>query len=293
MLSRKRNSSWFRVTAIIVLLAGLVFLISRLDFPGWMLRGLSGLIPQRPAEQYTPEEIRDLQSKIDNLQQQNTYLNELILEMQRSAGMTEIASTIPYDLIGAKVIYRDHARLFDTAIIDKGSYDGIEVDMPVVDSKGLVGRIVATTGAVSRISLLTSPDCSFGVIDQRSRDLGIIHGGEPIRWNTRNNPGDEVPPDILQLAYLSPSAQISVQDILITSGLSGITPPGLRVGEVVEIISREEEGSYDIRVRPYADFEHLEELSVVLYKENQIQDINQLLNITGPVGEPSVTNSSQ
>jgi cell shape-determining protein MreC len=83
---------------------------------------------------------------------------------------------------------------------------------------------------------------------------------------------------MLELEYLSPSAQISVQDILLTSGLSGITPPGLRVGEVVEIISRQEEGTYEIRVQPFADLDHLENVAVVIYEEQKLDEINALSN---------------
>jgi rod shape-determining protein MreC len=287
MFPRRKFSPWFRALAILVALVLVVVIVGRLDFPGWILRGLSSMIPAKQSAQYTPEEINALQAEKASLEQQNTYLNELVQELQRSAGMSEMSESIPYPLLNARVIYRDHARLFDTAIIDKGSFDGVEIDMPVVDSRGLVGRIVATTAAVSRVSLLTNPECSFGVIDQRSRDLGIVQGSEPVRWTPGSVDSESIPPDVLQLTYLSPSAQISVQDILITSGLSGITPAGLRVGEVVEIISREEQGTYSIRVRPFADFPHLENVAIVLFREENLADINRLMEEAGVPGSGS------
>jgi rod shape-determining protein MreC len=274
MYRRKNIPPIVWALGIIVVVLLVVLLIGRFDFPGWVLRGLSRLVPSRTNLQYTPEEVQNLKADMDSLKKQNTALNEMVLEYQRVDALSQVGEDIPAKLLDARVIYRDHARLFDTAIIDHGSSDGVEVEMPVVDSHGLVGRVVATTGAISRIVLLTNPDCSFGVIDQRSRDLGIVRGTSSLGWSSNSQgSADRTPLEMLDLEYLSPSAQINVQDLLITSGLSGITPKGIRVGEVVEIISREEEGRFEIRVRPFADFAHLENVAIVLYKE---QDIGRL-----------------
>ena len=273
MYRRKHIPTVVWALGIIAGVVLIVVLIGRLDFPGWVLRGLSGMVPAKPALQYTPEEVQSLKADVDSLKRQNTALNEMVLEYRRMEALSNVTEDIPAKLLDARVIYRDHARLFDTAIIDRGSSDGVEIEMPVVDSHGLVGRVVSTTAAISRVVLLTSPDCAVGVIDQRSRDLGIVRGSGASGWTFGSNAGSQVSPDTLDLEYLSPSAQINVQDLLITSGLSGITPKGIRVGEVVEIINREQEGRFEIHVRPYADFNHLENVAVVLFKE---QDFSKL-----------------
>jgi len=95
------------------------------------------------------------------------------------------------------------------------------------------------------------------------------------------------PPNMLELSYLSPSAEIRVQDVIVTSGLSGITPPGIRVGEVATIISLEEQGRFEIHVRPFADFEHLENVGVILYREEDRLELEDLIEETGgTVGSP-------
>jgi rod shape-determining protein MreC len=279
MYPRKRIPPLVWTLGIVVVVVVFALLIGRLGFLGWILRGLSGLVPSGPATQYTEQEIEDLKAQVGRLQQENAVLNQMIVENSQVEQLNGLDESLPYQLLNAHIIYRDHARLFDTALIDRGSYDGVKVEMPVMDAGGLVGRVVATTSAVSRIVLLTSPNCAFGVIDQRSRDLGIVRGTDPVRWTIgHRETEDGPPPDMLDLEYLSPSAQISVQDILLTSGLSGITPRGLRVGEVVEIIRRQEEGKYEIRVRPFADFDHLENVAVVLYSEQKLDEINELTN---------------
>jgi rod shape-determining protein MreC len=277
------------IGAVIVLIL-LVFIIGRLDFPGWVLRGLSHIVPEENRSAYTAEEVEELRNAVGSLEGENAVLRERIVRLQDTIDLVAADQGAANELLPAQVIYRDHAGIFATAIIDRGSADGVEVGMPVVDSKGLVGRVAAARAAISRIVLVSSPDCSFGIVDQRSRELGVVRGSDATRWDLSNNGDDgdiSVSPHVLELEYLSPSADIRVHDSLVTSGLSGITPNGIRVGEVVEIVTRTEEDVYDIRVRPYADLEHLQSVAVVLYTYEEPEDLEELVeDAGGEVGPP-------
>lgn len=288
MFSQKRVSPFLKVISIIILIILGLVLFNRLDFWGWLLRGIAAAFPANPRVQYSPEEIQALVDKVRSLEQQNAILQDTIIQSRQQDALESLRQSIPFETLPAKVIYRDHSKMFWTAIIDKGTHDGIKVNMPVMDSRGLVGRVVAARSAVSRIILLTSPECSFGVIDQRSGDIGIVRGSDTVAWRD-GNPGQSssnIPPNILEFIYLSPAAHINVQDVLVTNGLSGITPKNLRVGEVIEIINREDEGNFLIRVRPFADFEHLENVVVILYQNENIDEIKDLLNDTGFENNP-------
>lgn len=290
MYRRRRISPLFWTFGAVLVLILLIFIISRLDFPGWVIRGLSHLVPETGQSAYTPEEVEELRDRVGALEGENAVLRERIIRLQDTIDIIAADQGAGYELLPAQVIYRDHARIFATAIIDRGSVDGIRVGMPVVDSKGLVGRIAATRAAISRIVLVSSPDCSFGVIDQRSREIGVVRGSNATKWRLEINENGqeiEVPPHVLELEYLSPSADISVHDTLITSGLSGITPNGIKVGEVVEIISRAEQDVYDIRVQPFADLEHLQSVAVVLYTSESDGSLEELVEeIGGEMGPP-------
>jgi len=280
MYSRKRIHPAVRIIGVIAALALLILLLGRLDFPGWVLRVIGELIPSGRQPAYSPEEVKELRQKVGSLESENSLLREMVVNLQQGKELQSIGTLLGTEMLVAQVVYRDHSRIFATAIIDKGESDGVKAGMPVVDSHGLVGRIVSTRAAVSRIELITSPECSFGVIDQRSRELGIVRGSEAVRWRKGNGTGVEgesVEPNLLEMEYLSPSADISVKDPLVTSGLSGITPEGIRVGEVVEIITSEEQGWFDIGVKPYADLEHLETVAVVLFQEEERAQIEGLL----------------
>ena len=291
MYPRRRINPIALTGAIIVALAVIVLLVGLLDFPGWVLRGMESMFKSGKPSAYTSEEVEELRSRVGELSGENAYLHELVESLQDEASIESLRASLEYDLVTAKVIYRDHSRLFSTAIVNRGTADGVEVGMPVVDSQGIVGRIVATRAAVSRMVLISSPACSFGVIDQRSREIGVVRGSDNVQWDNRTNGGDSseaLAPDMLVLDYFSPSADISIHDTLVTSGLSGITPAGIRVGEVVEIISLPGQGSYDIHLRSFADLEHVETVGIVLYSEEIKSQMEELLDDTDSlIGPPA------
>lgn len=281
MFPRRRINPIAITIGIIGVLIAVVMLIGLLDFPGWVLRGVGSLFPAGKPAAYTAEEVEELRTRLGDLEGENAYLRELIAGLQDEAEIETIQFELGYDVLPAKIIYRDHSRMFQTAIIDRGSADGVEIGMPVTDSQGIIGRIVSTSAAVSRIVLVSSPDCSFGVIDQRSREIGVIRGSDSVQWEPGRIRQSGQKPYLLVLEYFSPSADIGIHDTLVTSGLSGITPPGIRVGEVVEIISHAEQGWFEISVMPFADLEHLEIVGIVLYEEELRSQVEGLLEETG------------
>ncbi len=276
-----------------MLITGVVLfflLLGWLDFFGWVLRGLAEVIPDKPDPEYTAEEVSGYRQLIGELESENAILREIITRQQNELGIVEGDLDVGFDLVTGQVIYHDHARLFETALINRGTIDGIQIGMPVIDTNGLVGRVVSTRTAVSRIELITSPECSIGVLDQRSRELGVTRGSNPIKWQRSDGlgfDGEPLPPDILELEYLSPTADISTGDVLVTSGLSGITPRGIRVGQVVDIYTVEEQDWYNIRIEPFSDLEHLDSIAVILFEEEHKDEVDSLLDesIFGPFQE--------
>jgi len=280
MYTRRKIHPALKFTAIVVVIIVAVILIGRLDFFGWVLRGLNSLVPSRPLPAYTDDEIVDFKARIGDLGAENAILREMVTDLRNRLEISETDEYAGLSVVQAEVIWRDHAGLYETVVINRGIADGINVGMPVVDSHGLVGRIIQARGAISKVELITSPDCAFGVIDQRSRELGITRGTNPVRWQREEGlgyDGNPVPPDILELEYLSPDADIRTDDVLITNGLSGITPEGLRVGQVDQIIQQEQDW-FEILVLPFADLDHLENVAVVLYDEDVFEEIESLLN---------------
>ena len=292
MYTRRKINPVLRVVMIVAAIVVAVVLIGRLDFFGWVLRGFNELVPSKPPPQYSEEQATDFKAQIGDLEAENAILREMVDDLRNRLNISANEAYSSFSVIEAEVIWRDHARLYKTAIINRGQADGVEVGMPVVDANGLVGRIVQARGAISRIELITSPDCSFGIVDQRSRAPGIVRGSETVKWQREDGMGFDdqaVPPNILELEYLSPSADIQTDDVLVTNGLSGITPGGIRVGQVDQIISMQEKDWYEIRVLPFADIDHLETVAVIIYSEKELAGTEDILNETGEIPETPET----
>ncbi|MDQ3986310.1 MAG: rod shape-determining protein MreC [Actinomycetota bacterium] len=138
-------------------------------------------------------------------------------------------------------------------IISKGSDDGIEEDMAVVDASagGLVGRTVGVTGDTATVLLLTDPDAAARAVVSNSKDAGLITG----------NGGDED----LSMELVNTDTRVSVGDKVVTSYYNkGIFPPSIPVGTVSSVEGDEAGLDQDIEVEPLVDFENLQTLTVLL-----------------------------
>lgn len=152
----------------------------------------------------------------------------------------------------AEVVGTSATADFRTLTIDRGTNDGVRTDMAVVSSAGAVGRVVMPTRSAAKVQLLVDRNAAAAVMVERSRAHGIAMGtGESV----------------LRLDYVSTTAEVARGDLVVTSGLDGIYPPGFLVGRVEDV--ERAGGTYrSIRIRPAVDFSALEQVLVVLAPPN-------------------------
>ncbi|MGH9162023.1 MAG: rod shape-determining protein MreC [Vicinamibacteraceae bacterium] len=152
--------------------------------------------------------------------------------------------------LAAQVIAGDPIQRPQTAIIDRGREDGLQMDMAVIAPHGIVGRIIEPLSLhTAKVQLITERNAGVGAILARTGAGGVVVGtaGDPL----------------LRLEYTSALADVRAGDLVITSGLDRIYPRGLVVGRV----ERAERGSglyREILVRPAVDFSALDAVLVVL-----------------------------
>ena len=142
---------------------------------------------------------------------------------------------------------------FRSFTINAGRNRGIDVDMPVINANGLVG-IVSEVGATwSKVTAIIDSDMSIPIMVERTRDGCMLRGVLDTASAVQK----------MELYYLpSDRTDLIPGDVVLTSGIGGVYPKGIRVGAVSEVMTSSGSGVNAI-VTPAVDFLHLEEVMVI------------------------------
>ncbi|HVG72621.1 MAG TPA: rod shape-determining protein MreC [Vicinamibacterales bacterium] len=185
------------------------------------------------------------------------------LEQERSTAqqtrtlqqLLDLRSATSFETVAAAVIGSGADPEFRTITIDKGTQDGLRADMAVMSPAGIVGRILMPTARAAKVQLIIDRDAAAGVMVERTRVAGIVTGvGNAEELGFRAG--------LIDLNYVPSSADVKRGDRVVTSGIDGIYPKGLPVGEIQS--AEREGGERRIRVKPSVDFAALEAVLVVL-----------------------------
>ena len=128
----------------------------------------------------------------------------------------------------ARVVGRDPANWWRTIRIDAGARDGVVTNSPVLAADGLVGRVSEVGFTHSQVVLLGDPDCRVSVmVEGPPNEHGVI---APVSASSMDS-------SLVDLTHLSRSSQLKAGQRVVTSGLGGIFPPGIVVGQIVDFRS--------------------------------------------------------
>lgn len=202
---------------------------------------VNGLIEVRSDNERLHLKLADVSTKL-------TELREAELENERLRAVLGFEPPAGYTLVPAKVVSVGGQPVPVSAVINVGTADSVSLDMPIINEQGLIGRIVSVTEDLATVQLLTDPLHRVAVRVQQSREMGII--------KYRLNEG-------MILDNLPVQGEVGDGDLVLTSGLGGIYPPGLVVGTVAELHKPEKAPFWSIKILPAADFNTLEELFVL------------------------------
>lgn len=197
----------------------------------------------------------ELKLRVQELEVEIKQKEDLSNENQRLKSLLELKEQSNYKVLAAQIIGRDASAWFDSSIINRGSLDGVKLNMPVVTNGGLVGRITAVSPLTAQVDLVTKDKSGLGgVIGElgSSNALGVISGTSKK--------------DLLEMRYVPGSIEVMVGDIVYTTGQDGIFPPGLRIGEIIEVQSGSATVTHQIFVRPSAELDSMQEVAVLLYE---------------------------
>jgi len=196
-----------------------------------------------------PEECDRLKGMLAKAEMEKSRYLESELACQRLRKLLEMKSEVPHRMLPAKVVGLDPSGWFKTILINRGTRDGVSKGMAVITSGGVVGRIIGASRRHAKVLLIVDRSSAIDGLVQRTRSRGIVEGetSESCRFK-----------------YIVRKADIKIEDTVISSGLDGLFPKGLRVGAISEI-SKPSSGLFqEVKVRPFVDFTKLEEVLVVL-----------------------------
>ncbi len=193
------------------------------------------------------QELSEARLSLQNAQQSTA-------ENARLRSLLNLKEQTGYDPIAARVIARDSSVWFNTITIDRGSASGIALNMPVVTGGGIVGRVIALSPWTAQVMMVTDEKAAAGAI------VGQL-GGSGALGSVRGL-GDN---GLIEMRYVSGLETVAVGDYILTTGQDGIYPPGLSVGEVVQVKQGTATQSHQILIKPGAKLDQLEEVAVLLY----------------------------
>ncbi len=220
----------------------------------------------------TSRENEELRRENDQLKLQITQLQSKALEAERLAELLKFRKSheqVP--MIGARVIGAGAGTASQTIDLDRGERDGIRRNMGVITPDGVVGKVVETYPDTAQVLLLTDRESGVGAMLADSRIQSPVGGtGEPL----------------LVMKYVANDDVVKAGERVVTSGMDRIFPKDLPVGTVADV--KPGNPFKQIRVRPAANLERLEEVIVLLTLQPlELKKENETANPPAAANAPS------
>ena len=201
----------------------------------------------------------ELLSQNDKLLRENQELKVRLIqateaerENERLRQMLNFQRVSPWKMQPAHVIARDPANWWRNVQINVGRRDGVREDLPVITVDGLVGRISEVGETRSQVVLIGDPNCRVSAVVHTNREQGVITAGATAMDSS-----------LVELWYLPGSTTLKPGQLVMTSGLGGIFPKGIPVGNIVDFRSVEYGLRTEARVKLLANLSLLEEVFVL------------------------------
>ncbi|PKO60963.1 MAG: rod shape-determining protein MreC [Betaproteobacteria bacterium HGW-Betaproteobacteria-18] len=172
--------------------------------------------------------------------QRAQQVEQLTLENTRLRALLEMRTRLNTPALAAQVLYDAADPYTRKVILDKGAQDAVAAGAPVLDEFGILGQVTRVYPLVSEVTLITDPNQAIPVLNARTGARGLAFGNASLRSGT------------LELRYLDANVDMAAGDLLTTSGVDGIYPPGLQVGRVLKIDRQADSAFARIAAEPIA-----------------------------------------
>ncbi len=174
---------------------------------------------------------------------------ELLSENNRLRTLLDFNQNSPHKLIAARLIGRDLFIDRATILINRGTHHGVQPNMAVITTKGVVGYVFRPSTFSSQILLLTDRSSFFDGMVERTRTLGFVEGGKHQKKC------------IFKLH--DRAENVAINDVIVTSGLDPMFPKGIPIGTVKKIFKKSYSASTQVLLDPIVDPYNLEEVFII------------------------------
>jgi rod shape-determining protein MreC len=194
------------------------------------------------------QDLNDLRAEVRRLRLNQQTYKEAMLENQRLREALSLKEREPMYVATTRVISRGFDRWSNTFVIDKGEEEGIGNDMAAVTHEGLLGKVIQVDRSFSKVLLLDDPRFSVAVRLEGGRSEAVLSGAGRRRCT---------------LKYVGVDTGVKPGEVVITSGLDGLFPHGVRAGTVYSVSTDERELFHEIEVIPFVDSHKVEEVTII------------------------------
>ena len=184
--------------------------------------------------------LKQLRQQLAEQRQRAQQNEQLVLENQRLRGILNLQERQWPGTLAAQVVYDAADPYTRKVVLDKGERQGVHLASPVIDEFGVIGQVTRVFPMSSEVTLITDRDHAIPVVNVRTGARGVAYGE-----TTRNA-------DALELRFMAANSDVTVGDMLTTSGVDGVYPAGLPVARVDKVERRTEAVFARIECMPIA-----------------------------------------
>lgn len=210
------------------------------------------------------EENARLKKEIATLTEENILLQQDKYELNSLRSLIDLSEQYgEYNKVGARIISREAGNWFSTFIVDKGTEDGLSIDMNVLAGGGLVGRITSVGPNWAKITSIISDNNNVSGMTLSTEDNLIVSGDLK-----------KMADGYITFRQLVDSRNlVTVGDKVVTSNISDKYLPNILIGYISAIEKDSNNLTKSGLITPAVDFEHLEEVLIITDKKQSVSDI--------------------
>ncbi|MEY4059406.1 MAG: hypothetical protein RL551_645 [Pseudomonadota bacterium] len=194
------------------------------------------------------QEMKVRQAELSLLANQSEFL---LIENQNLRQLIDLQNQVPYKTLSVEILFNPPNPISQRIVINRGSADGLKQGSPIANDSGILGQVVRLYNNSAEVSLLEDRDFAVPVQVARNGLRAAVFGAG------RGNP--------LELRYLPVASDLEVGDVLITSGIDGVYPPGFAVAVISRIERNADKNSSNVFCVPIAPVNRYRQALALLY----------------------------